>query len=153
MNILDWSKNELDRLLTGDANKDDMQILINADILQMVKTFSEQGHSGFSAAYAISLLKRLLDWKPVQPLTGEDSEWGEIRNDCEGKTYQQNLRCSAVFRDNQDNATAYHIYGKVFSDDGGKTWFSNQDSVVPVEFPYHVPDKAEHVLIAPEQEV
>ena len=139
--LVKWAENELERLV---KDGDEMQIEINNDILQIVKTFAEQGHSGFSATYALGLLNRLLDWKPISPLTGEEDEWGEPY--CDDNT-QQNKRCSAVFRKNFDNSTAHYLHGKIFSDDGGKTWWSNIDSRVPVEFPYVVPEKSERVIL------
>ena len=142
-NLVKWAEKELERLV---KDNDEMQKEINKDILQIVKTFSEQGHSGFSAPYTLGILNRLLDWKPITALTGDEDEWAEPYEwDKEKK--QQNKRCSAVFRKNYDNSTAYYIDGKVFSDDGGKTWWSNIDSRVSVEFPYVVPEKPEKIIL------
>ena len=52
-----------------------------------------------------------------------------------------------MFRDNFDNSTAHYIEGKIFSDNGGITWFTNRNSFVPVTFPYDVPDKPESVYL------
>jgi hypothetical protein len=123
LSLINWAQAELDRLIKDD--EDGMQAVINKDILDIVKLFSEQGHSGFSASYALRLITRLLDWKPITPLTGEDDEWSEVPEWDSGSKTQQNKRCSAVFRDNYDNSTAHYIYGKAFSDNGGKTWFTN----------------------------
>ncbi len=138
-NMIEWAKKEL--ALLG-KDEEGLQDMINEDILQIVETFSEQGHSGFSAGYALSIIKRLLDWKPITPLTGEEGEWVEC-----GPNLEQNNRCSAVFRDNRDNTTAHYIYGKVFSDDGGKSWFTNRDSHTPVTFPFSVPEFSVRVLL------
>lgn len=148
MNMVEWSKVELDRLLK-DGNEEGMQKEINEDILDIVKKFSSQGHSGFSASYALGIIKRLLDWKPIQPLTGEDDEWYDVPTWDDGENQQQNKRCTAVFRRNFDNSTAYYIDGKVFSDDGGKTWFTNgkRGSFVAVTFPYSVPEKPEYIIL------
>jgi len=143
-NLVEWAKSELDRLVKDD---DELQKAINKDILEIVEKFSEQGHSGFSASYALSIIKRLLDWKPITPLTGEESEWNDVPSYDDGSNTQQNKRCSAVFRKNFDNSTAYYIDGKVFSDDGGKTWFTSRDSRVPVTFPYVVPEKPERIIL------
>lgn len=118
--------------------------MMNKNILDILEVFCDQGHSGFSASYLINALTRLMDWKPLSPLTGADDEW----NTCYGdKETEQNSRCSAVFRKKGDNSTAYYIHGKVFSDDGGITWFSGKESRVPVTFPFAVPDKPEYVYI------
>lgn len=57
-----------------------MQDLINKNILEIIEVFSNQGHSGFSAGYAISVLERLLRYKPLTPLTGEPDEWNEVHS-------------------------------------------------------------------------
>lgn len=141
-NLVNWAKSELE-LIGG--QDDGMQQAMNKDILQIVEVFASQGHSGFSASYALSIIKRLLDWKPITPLTGEEDEWNDVGVD--GDTTQQNKRCSAVFRENGDNSTAYYIEGKIFSDDKGETWFTNRDSHVPVVFPYTVPEKPERIIL------
>jgi hypothetical protein len=143
-NLVEWAKLELERI--GDQN-DSMQQSMNRDILQIVEMFSEQGHSGFSASYALNMITRLLDWKPITPLTGEDDEWCDVPKWDKDKNCQQNKRCSAVFRYNFDNSTAIYIDGKVFSDDGGKTWWNNRNSRVPVIFPYKIPDKPERIIL------
>lgn len=141
--LVEWATNELDRL---GQDEDGMQNAMNEDILEIVEKFSEQGHSGYSASYALNIIKRLLAWKPITPLTGEDDEWNDVD---EGGKLQQNKRCSAVFRENRDNSTAYYIDGKVFSDDGGKSWYTKggRGSAVPVVFPYTVPDKPEYIVL------
>jgi hypothetical protein len=150
MTMIEWAKNELDRLLVDD--EDGMQAEINNDILEIVKVFANQGHSGFSASYALNIIKRLLDWKPITPLTGEDDEWNDVPEWDDGRKVQQNKRCSAVFRENYDNSTAYYIGAKVFSDDGGNTWFTKggRGSSIPVVFPFKVPEKPEYIILPPE---
>ena len=88
----------------------------------------------------------MLDWKPISALTGEEEEWGEPYVCRDGVT-QQNKRCSAVFRDNQDNSTAHYIDGRVYSDNGGHSWFHRGGDSVPVTFPYRVPDKPEYIYL------
>jgi len=114
----------------GDGSN--MQHAIMNDILDVLAVFSNQGHSGSSAAYAIPYIKKLLNQEPIAPLTGEDWEWNEID---ENGTYQNN-RMSHVFK-NKDGA--YDINGKVFGDkieDGGYSYWTGSESRVPVEFPY-----------------
>lgn len=143
-NLVKWAESELERIGGQD---DELQQMMNKGVLDIVELFAEQGHSGFSAPYAIGLIQRLLDWKPITALTGEEDEWAEpFKSDTENT--QQNKRCSAVFRKNNDNSTAYYIEGKVFSDDGGETWFTNRDSFVPIEFPYTVPEKPERIILS-----
>ena len=126
-NLVDYARGELDRI----GSDDDMQKEMNADILKIVKDFSEQGHSGFSAAYAIGALTRLLAFLPLTPLTGEPDEWNEVSHDsC------QNKRCSRVFKDT--DGVAYDIEALVVSHDDGKTW-EYPKKWEPISFPYTPP--------------
>lgn len=109
------------------ADGDEMQTAMNECLLQMVLVFSSQRHSGFSAGYAISALNKLLNFEPLGPLTGEDSEWVEVS---EG-TWQNN-RCSHVFK---DETGAYDIDGRIFRTPGGGC-YTNRDSRVYITFPY-----------------
>src|SRR5690625_891717 len=108
MGLVNYAKKELE--LIGNT-EEEMKKLMNNHIIEIVKVFSEQSHSGFSGSYAISTLTRLLSFKPLKPLTGEDDEWNEVS---EGQF--QNKRCSSVFKNSTDG-TAYDINGKIFTDD------------------------------------
>lgn len=137
MSLVEYAKSELARI---GRDKDGMQDMINENILSIVEMFSEQEHSRFSAGYALSILDRLLRFKPITPLTGEDNEWNKL---FDGK--YQNRRCSSVFK-NADG-TAYDIDGIVVSDNGGITWFSSGRFRKEVTFPYTPPTHAEQVYI------
>ena len=128
--LVDYAKKEL--ALMGHSD-DEMQAMINHDILEVVKTFSNQGHSGFSASYALNILERLLDYKPIKPLTGEDSEW-DAPFDKDGN--MQNKRCSSVFK-NVKTGDSYDV-------DALGVSYGNKDSCwysiglrFYVDFPYY----------------
>ena len=76
--MVDYAKSELNRITDKCTDKDskEMQEMINNDIIEIIEVFSKQGHSGFSANYAISILTKLLSGKPISVLTGEYDEWG-----------------------------------------------------------------------------
>jgi len=144
-NILEHAKDELDRIGMTEDSPDEMNVMMRKHILHMMNEFAEEGHSGFSASYAISILTKLMDFKPLSPLTGEDNEWGDVREYGESPSWQ-NKRRSSVFK-NADG-TCYDIDGKVFwewyKDKEGnsfKSYYTSIDSRVPVTFPYIVPDK------------
>ena len=134
--MIEYAKKELARI---EHDEDGLQDLMDKCVLEVLGVFAEQGHSGFSAGYVIRLLERLMRFLPLTPLTGEDDEWNEI---APGK--YQNRRCGRIFK---ENGQAYDIDGKAFSDDGGRTWFTNRNSRVPVSFPYEVPTKPEFVYL------
>ena len=137
--------------------KDEMQQIVCEGVLKLLMVFSEEGHSGSSAPYAINLFKQLAMFEPIVPLTGEDWEWNEVSDGYKGKMYQ-NKRCSAVFKDaNRHDGQPYYLDGKVFwewykSDEDGKmskSYFTGGDSQVPIVFPYT--PKSEYVFRATEQ--
>lgn len=43
--------------------------------LELVKTFAEQGHSGYSAGVTLSLFKKLANWENITDLTDNPTEW------------------------------------------------------------------------------
>ena len=146
-NILEHAKDELNRIGMTEDSPDEMNVMMRKHILHMMNEFAEEGHSGFSASYAISILTKLMDFKPLSPLTGEDNEWDNVREYGESPSWQ-NKRRSSVFK-NADG-TCYDIDGKVFwewcmpyeeGDNPYKSYYTNRDSRVPVTFPYIVPDK------------
>lgn len=136
--LIDYARKELARIPHDDTGLQDQ---VDRCILDVISVFCSQGHSNSSALYVIHTLERLLRFLPLQPLTGEDDEWTEI---ADGKF--QNKRCSRVFKDENG---AYDIEGRVFSDDGGRSWHQNRDSRIPVTFPYTPPTKPERIYVDP----
>jgi hypothetical protein len=158
MSIRDFALDELDRIGLGndDRTGEDMDYQMRDHILRMVDEFDNEGHSGFSAGYALAILKKLLAFKPLTPLTGEDDEWQHVYDDDDGPVYQ-NTRLSSVFKNTSRGA--YDIDGKVFwewfTDENGETskiYFSASGSETPVEFPYTPPDEPIYEYREPEPE-
>ena len=142
----EYAKSELARI-TKDG--DGLQDAINKNILDIVELFASQGHSGISAGYAMSILERLLRFKPLTPLTGEDDEWTEV-SDKMGKRCFQNKRCPSVFKttDAQGNTIEVHdIDAIACSYNGGLTWFTSSRFIKNVTFPYEPPTHPEKVYI------
>lgn len=149
-NILSFKKGNLYehavRELSDDAG-DEMQQLMNQDILDLVMVFSTQGHSGFSASYAISSLKDLLRFEPLRPLTGNPNEWAVLSDDMSNDDMQaQNKRCSRVFM--RVDGTAYDVEGRIFREPSGACFIS-KDSRVDITFPYT--PKTEYVDVLAEE--
>ena len=76
---------------------DGMQELICNHVIELLKIFDGEGHSGSSAPYTISLFKKLASFEPIAPLTGEDWEWVHVYDNADGPVFQ-NKRFSAVFK-------------------------------------------------------
>lgn len=81
--------------------------MIDDHVLEIVKIFSEQGHSGYSAMYTANLINKLLNFENLTPLTNNPDEWVEVVDEL-----WQNKRNSAAF-----------------SKDGGKTYTLTTDAV------------------------
>ena len=100
---------------------------IQENIIELLKVFSEQGHSGFSAPYCINMFAKLAKFELLTPLTGEDDEWIEVSD-----SLWQSKRCHSVFKDEN---SAWDIDGKVFREPNG-CCYTSAKSRVPVTFPY-----------------
>lgn len=127
-NLVRHAESELQAM--GYFDGDEMNAAMAEDLLALIRTFSTQGHSGFSASFCRHIFAKAAAFEPLGPLTGADSEWAEAYNE-EGT--QQNKRCGRVFRDADGNA--YDIDGVVFEEpDGG--CFTGVHSRAAVTFPY-----------------
>lgn len=110
---------ELDAIGEKDADK---------DILAIISLFSMQGHSGFSAGWSNKVISKLLNFEPLCPLTGDDSEWVEV-----GTNVWQNRRAGNVFK--EASTGAYQIDGYAIRQFGGSC-YTNFQSRKTVNFPY-----------------
>ena len=126
--FVDHAKREVEYMRTDSGDSPDDWMANH--IIDMVRVFSVEGHSGSSAPHAIGCLEKILSFKPLLPLTGDESEWGEPIN-AEGT--RQNKRYGGLFI-NADGS-AYDINGVVFREPGGGCW-TGRFSKVTVQFPY-----------------
>lgn len=139
-NLVDFAESEM--RLAGLFDKDsDYGGMLGDAILKMIKVFSDEGHSGYSASMAISIFEKVARYEPLTPLTGADDEWTEVYDGC-----FQNRRCPHVFK---ENGEAYDSQGKVFREPSGAC-FTGFESRVPVTFPYT--PKTEYVDVPAEKQ-
>jgi|AntAceMinimDraft_5_1070358.scaffolds.fasta_scaffold128529_2 hypothetical protein len=149
MTKLDWAKTELEFAgYPANDPEDGPNKWLREGTLELLEVFSTQGHSGSSAPFALNLFSKLAAYKPLTPLTGNDSEWMEVSDDgiC------QNVRDGSVFRG--ADGQAYWLDGVVFWEwhsaddmyDGEpfKTYFTSIDSHVNIEFPWCQPESSEY---------
>ncbi len=129
-NIVEHAKREfkyLGYVPVDEDQEDDPNKWIQENVLELLKVFSEQGHSGSSAPFCVRYFKKLAMFEPLRPLQGTEDEWCEVHN----STFQ-NKRCSHVFK---ENGRAYDIQGIVFTEKNGCS-FTGHGSRVTVKFPY-----------------
>ena len=110
MDYIDYAKSELKHLgyKPIEECEDGPNKWIQENLLEILEKVSAQGHSGHSIHYLVNMLKKLILFRPLSPLTGDDSEWSEIDSGC-----YQNNRLSCVFK---ENGVAYTINGYDFWD-------------------------------------
>lgn len=113
------------------TEKDDPDRWIQEDILELIRVFSKQGHSGLSANYYIEVFSKLAKYELLVPLQGTEDEWVDVAH-INGSPLWQNNRCSHVFR---DETGVYDIEGKIFIEPDG-CCYTNKDSRVYITFPY-----------------
>ena len=99
-NLATYARDELERAGLFDSDSDYGGMLGDA-VLEVVRVFSRQGHSGHSAFLVTELATKLMAYQPITPLTYEPDEWNEV-----SEGLWQNKRKSDVF-----------------SHDCGQTWY------------------------------
>lgn len=110
------------------AQEDGPNKWIQQNVLELLEVFSRQGHSGFSAPYAVETFRKLALHEPLVPLSGNADEWNEVSDGV-----WQNNRCSHVFK--EADGRAYDMNGRIFREPSGAC-YTNRDSRVYVTFPY-----------------
>lgn len=104
MSLVKHAEDELKR--AGLFDKDsDYEGKLGAAVLDLVKAFAAQGHSGFSANWTLDVFNKVARWQTLTPISSDPSEWYD-RSEESGEPMWQNMRDSAAF-----------------SRDGGKTWY------------------------------
>ena len=124
--MLEFAKWQLDKLLEKCKDDDSkiMQNMMNNDVLELLKVFSEQGHSGFSAPIASKLFYKLANHKLITEVEDNPDDWDE-----EG----QHKYISSIFK--RDDGTCYYMYGRLFTEPGRDAFFCSKDSNIDITFP------------------
>lgn len=101
-----WAYEEIKRVGLFDEDSDYGGDL-GQELMKLVKTFSESGHSGSSAFMAASIFHQLTQWKPLTPLTTDPLEWMKVEESIVGDDHTWQSRRSP----------------SCFSRDGGRTYY------------------------------
>lgn len=140
MTATDASIEELRR--AGLFDKDsDYGGMIGDAVKELLLVFQKQGHSGFSANRTASIFHALVRGEVLSPLTENKDEWMEHTPGS-----FQSTRCSFVFWEPATDPRPYSIEGRIFSDNGGASFFTNRESRVYFDLP-GFPPKTERVIL------
>lgn len=117
-------------------------------ILETIQFVSAFRMTPAMQSYFTKILTPLLEYKPIEKLTGEDWEWVDISSVAElpkGSLYQ-NIRCSDVFKDGE-TGKSYWREDYIFSTDGGDTWKKLiERSYVEIDFPHDVSEPKRKII-------
>jgi len=106
--LKDHAKYELER--AGFFSKEsDYEGVLGESVLELCECFAKQGHSGFSAPWALEIFNKLAQFHTLTPLTDDPNEWENVSHlaSKDDPPMWQNKRDSSYF-----------------SNDGGKTWWN-----------------------------
>lgn len=107
-NLVKHAEEELK--LAGLFDKDsDYDGMLGEAVLELVKVFAKQGHSGFSAQQTLLIFNEVANFKPLTPIGKSKDEWVD-QSEASSEPMWQNKR-----------------RGTMFSRDAGKTWYDIDD--------------------------
>jgi hypothetical protein len=121
MSLVEHAKTELQIAGLFDKTEDFYEGMTGEAVMELIEVFSKQGHSGMSAPIVADLFKKLANYEPLIGITGKDEEWGDVRDIGNGKSWYQNKRCSALFKDGKDGKP-YYIDAIIKRDQNGICW-------------------------------
>lgn len=112
-NLVSRARDELKRAGLYDADSDYNGMLAHA-VLDLIKKFSSQEHSGASAVMTSELFRKLANWETLTPLTSNPDEWTKVTGD--GDSQQE------MWQNTRDP--------RYFSFDRGKTYWNVDENVL-----------------------
>lgn len=168
MDILEWAKKEVafanqqDGTTTSTENEDTMDDYVcgcYASALKALSALAEDGHSGMSIGVTMSVLNRLVAWKPLTPITEDDfvedesdihanPEWlkeQHLKSSIHARRYH-----SLVRNEHEDGSITYYDYDREYCidvNDEHEITFSSSlvtklfHELYPISLPYMPPTK------------
>ena len=121
MNLIEHAKRELD-LAGYDLTKDDYMNNCAKNVMELIKVFSKENHSGLSAQITLSLFNKLVNYKNLTPLTNNPEEWIKL-GDTEQEEWQsiRNPECFSA-----DLKTYWSLEENMETDSDGGRYFKNK---------------------------
>ena len=149
--LSDWADREVAIACNGE---DGYGVGCYKSALKAFHSLCDDGHSGFSIGLTQQILNRLIDGKPLTPITDSPDEWNECCDfDRDAKAVYQNSRMSALFKYVYDDGTVeYSDVDRTIlievNDDGTEiSWYSGLASNLvdeicgPITLPYMPSDE------------
>ena len=133
MALVEYAESELRRAGFYDADSD-YAGMVGPAVVEMIKQFADEGHSGYSAHLCLSIFERLSRFRPLTPMENPmiDGSFIDHTSISGGNPTYQSNRLSSLF-----------------SMDGGRRWYDIdvrvprwrrlllRQNVVYVKFPYY----------------
>lgn len=158
MSLLSWAEKEIELAMKAekDASKENDGYCMDGYVkacydsaFKAFKSLVEDEHSGMSIRITKGILDRLIDGKPLTPLTGENDEWGYNYTNDKGVKSFENKRMSAFFIDvYPDGTVKYSDLERSYCVDinTGASYdcglvIDIVDELYPINFPYMPPAK------------
>jgi len=115
MSLLAYAEQELNAFGYTPTDEEGPNKWMRANVLELIKVFAQQGHSGSSAPHCVGLFTKLANYEPLLPV--EDEGWVEV-----GDGVLQNQRCSALFKNLSESDKAHYLDAIIWEDEKGLTW-------------------------------
>ena len=136
MTLIEHAKRELE--LAGLFDKDsDYGGMIGDAVMELIETFSKQGHSGYSAQWVNKIFNELANYKTLVPIENNESEWMDMtkhQSSIDDAKMYQHSRDSRIFKEISPDGKirSFFIDGIHRVDPDG--WITNES--VDITFPY-----------------
>lgn len=106
-NLVSHAEKEL-KLVGLDKKDSDYGGLLYKAVLDLIKLFAKQGHSGYSAGMVRQLFNKLANFETLSPISDRKEDWENV----------------SISRDNNKPLWQNKRDPRYFSEDGGKTWWN-----------------------------
>jgi len=115
MSLITHARKELK--LAGLFKKDsDYEGATAKAVMELVRLFSSQDHSGASAKLVINLFEKVASYKTLTPISGKDEEWNDM---CDKE--MQNNREGCLFK-NKETGECTYLDAIIWRTQTGSTW-------------------------------
>ena len=142
-NLDKWAKREIE-LQLKECQNDWYSKNVLKCAYKVYKKLCKQNHSGASVQLVKSVLDRLIDFKPLSPIEGNDDEWTDVTWNDSSATVYQNKRYSGLFKNvYEDGTVAYNDVDRWLGYDDRGICFSSGavnkflDKMYPITLPYY----------------